>query len=909
MVRPLVLLFQEFAEQTVAPTTPDLNTILLGPAYQIYDYPDDKTLTEVTSYGARNQQVSLLPPANVPAITLAGLPGAAPGSWVDPESIRVFFDEAHVVLTQGTDGVTTTMPPYENYLQSATAQFITNGVRAGDTVVILPGDGMFVLPILEVESESLIRVASNIPVATSTAYFHVERKVNNEEIGKTFIIRPTFREGNELKILGGVTLPVNGVERTVIDARVYVAYRALRTDLTKIDSVSSKNEIVSKIGRIDSRNPLSVGLFVARQNAGQSPLYFYGVSSDDLQGYESARDAISVTDSLYAIVPLTQDLNVIAAFKAENEQLADPTRAINDGIPQKFRVVIGSGTLPTSSVKVPEESTGQIEQQADSAPFRASQLEIQGLNALSTRLKPGDKIAISASNAPRTLDGTYTIAHINDETHVEIDEELRGGGSQFPIAMNFTVTRPSTNEVLVGPYDYRITTGRDGVTYTNRIAGVQTPARRIIFQQDVTTAGGINRITEVAGASTTVFADFASNSITAKQLVNAFKGQGATVPFAGSVNFKVDLADENNDPVQTIGTDITFDESAYGGPVPAVLLGASRPDDIYNRLYDPNASFITADVGPGDILEIPKDPSGSFGGQNRRFVIDQVLSEQRLRIVNQDKGVFRSNTSTNEYELPHGDNRLGTGTIIDGFNMRYRVIRELTKDQQIANMVAISQSFNSRRALLTWPDRVLVAGLVDGSKPKNADGTLALAGPQPGYYLSAVLGGMTAGLPSQQGFSRLGIAGISKLEHSNDHFSDKQLTDLSDGGWYVFAQNSPMSLPYSLHQLTTDPATLESGEFSIVKNFDFVSLFFLGVLEPFLGVWNINNDTMGFVRQAMNTGIEQLKLRRVAKIGAPLKEATLTSVMQSPASADRIEVYIRVGLPKPLNVIGLHLVA
>lgn len=74
-------------------------------------------------------------------------------------------------------------------------------------------------------------------------------------------------------------------------------------------------------------------------------------------------------------------------------------------------------------------------------------------------------------------------------------------------------------------------------------------------------------------------------------------------------------------------------------------------------------------------------------------------------------------------------------------------------------------------------------------------------------------------------------------------------------------------------------------------------------------MWNINNDTLGFIRQALNTGTDNLKLRRVARIGAPINNATITSIEVSTASADRVEVFMQVDLPKPLNVIGLHLIA
>lgn len=37
-IRPVVLVFQEFATPTVTPTTPDLNCLIVGPAYFIQDY-------------------------------------------------------------------------------------------------------------------------------------------------------------------------------------------------------------------------------------------------------------------------------------------------------------------------------------------------------------------------------------------------------------------------------------------------------------------------------------------------------------------------------------------------------------------------------------------------------------------------------------------------------------------------------------------------------------------------------------------------------------------------------------------------------------------------------------------------------------------------------------------------------
>ena len=94
----------------------------------------------------------------------------------------------------------------------------------------------------------------------------------------------------------------------------------------------------------------------------------------------------------------------------------------------------------------------------------------------------------------------------------------------------------------------------------------------------------------------------------------------------------------------------------------------------------------------------------------------------------------------------------------------------------------------------------------------------------------------------------------------------------------------------------------------MVKNFDFLAKFFAAILDPFIGPWNVNEETLGFMRQAVNSGIAQLKLRRVARIGAPLIDAQVISLAVSTASPDRVEIYMNATRPTPLNVIGLHIV-
>ena len=924
MVRPIVLVFQEFATITAVPTTPDLNCLIVGPAFQLQDYPDDQAAIEVANYGTLNANNPYVPPvASVPTITLAAAPNLEAGAWVDPASIQVYFDEARVILASGTDGVTTTTAPDENTLSSTSATFITDGVAAGDTLIVdvpLGAPPNLVLTVLTVDSETVLRVTNNFVAIDTGLSYRVERELSDQLISSVFVNEPTFRISNQIEILGGVTLTVAAVSRVVAYARVYVEYRAYRTDLQIVDEVNTTTDITTNIGRIDSRNPLAAGVFLAKQNAGQAPIQYFGVETQDLIGYTKVRDTISTDESIYAVVPMISDLTVVSLFKTDNETLADPNLALASGVPQKFRVVIGDGTLGVNSTVSAEVVTGTTEPFGATVPPLTKTITLGTLTALtnSPPLQPGDLLTLTASENVGPIDGVYTIAHLNSETELEVDEAFPTviGAAE---GVNYTVTRPSTGATLVALDDNRaFSTSSEDVVLTSRVAGIIPGARTLAFTDVNTTAGGIHTIVETPGSATEVSLDLTVGTITAQEVVDAINsGTGVTVAFSGSVNLVASTptpATAQTTISIQLALALTGTAGAWTGAAGADdLTSTTVQDQAYVRLFDAAASFITDGVIAGDTIEMPENPNGVFGSNVKQFTVNTVVSEQRLEILNIVSGAYVNNTSLLENELPHLDNRLGAGAVagvgsVDQGTIRYRVIRELTRTQQVSNLVATSQSLNSRRAILAWPDTVKVSGLVDGSLAPNGDGTAADAANQPGYYLGCVIGGMTAGLPSHQGFSRLGINGIEQIFNSGDYFSEEQLTDISDGGWYVFKQNTPTSLPYSIHQLTTDPSTLESGEYSIVKNFDFVSLFFLDILEPFLGIWNINEDTLGFIRQAVNTGIENLKLRRVARIGAPINNATITSLEVSTASADRVEIFVEVDLPKPLNVIGLHLV-
>jgi hypothetical protein len=236
-------------------------------------------------------------------------------------------------------------------------------------------------------------------------------------------------------------------------------------------------------------------------------------------------------------------------------------------------------------------------------------------------------------------------------------------------------------------------------------------------------------------------------------------------------------------------------------------------------------------------------------------------------------------------------------------------MRNLIRAQQVDELVSVASSFSSKRTLLCYPNLVDVTNLVDGSLPRTTPTEPAAAASQPGYYLSCAVGGQTAGNPPQQGFTTLGIAGIDRVYNSVNYFTEELLTELSNGGVYVFVQDNPVALPYTIHEVTTDVTALEFSEYMVVKDFDFVAKTFLDTLIPFLGIWNVNPETIEFIKQALYTTGDVLKARVVAKIGSPLVNYTLQSVDVSSISPDRIEAQMDIDLPMVLNTIALHLVA
>lgn len=933
--RPNVIVSQDFAELTVTPDTPDLDVLIVGPCYQILDYLDDKDDCSAGDYGAEDQNwVDWVasPPTDV---ILTGPPNVKPGGVLDASSVKVFLDAVRAVILEwsaapqnctywaadnlfvGDNGTYTGshfgsmgVRAGDILLAQATATadvkktvkelaytltdlgtgatsllgFDVSGVIAGDIIEIMDDGagtsrngsytvkqayvlgGVVQSSVIEIEDASNLaglsgsanlrvsspagvikintldgtgcagavagkidlqdwcnlRCTTEFTVASDLVKmaWRVERELDDVEVSASDV----EVDGNEITVKAGIQVAVTGItgNKDVSFGEIYVEYVALRTDLQDVNTLSSYTEILSVLGKFDSRNPLCVGATVAKANT-TTAVKVFGIGSNDLTGYRNVLDAISTVREIYAIVPLTYNTTVLGEYNNMATTLADPTYVLTNGLKQKFRVILGALELQTWK-RMQNETSGASTYQK---PGSQTLTGILGLtitqniadpqpDLVAADVVPGDKLTITVGAVPTTY-GPFTIAHVNGTSSLEIDP----AGTPFPT----TGIAPAFDNWTA--------------LYTDALA----TSSFVITDS----TGLVTKMSLVPGAP-------------------------------GVTDFR--------------------------------LLSAAL-DELYLDLVDNTATFITDLLIPGDIIQIPQNPDLDQDWENnvQSWVVDTVVSETRLRVVNNG-----NNTPGVANELPHGVSRSAVGTppatepIVNG-NLVYRVIRNLDKTKQVTEMVTVAQGFSSRRLVLAYPDEVDVSGLVDGSLERTTPSTPATAAAQPGYYLSCAIGGQTAGQPPQQGFTNLGINGIDRIYKSNEYFNEEQLSDLSNGGVYVFAQDNPSALPYSIHELTTDVTALETGEYMITKDFDYVAWTFLDTMWPFIGTWNITNETMGFIRQALAQVIANMKGRYVRKIGAPIIDATITDVGVSTLSKDRIDAWIEVDLPMVLNTIALHLVA
>ena len=392
---PGVLVNQVFASASAVAAAPSLPACVVGPAYQVehkslagtyagsadtYLYPSLKSGAVITTAKVKAyiQQADLTETDITTSAT------------IDATDVDLPID-----LEEAIQGSSTTGQKTDKSFADVNAEFITNGVRAGDFI------------------------------AVTTSRYEIADIVSETEV--TLLVTPT--ETNDITYT---------VERT-LTGNVLVTYVALRTDAAVVDQFlefSTQDDMVTTFGEDALDDPESVlpfGLARAFRNAGRT-VYAYVIDGEaaEATGHGAAMDVLS-TKRLYHVAPLTYSTSVLASWISHaNTRSVAETKAWR-------RVYLSQVIAETLAVDTGADGATD----APGTGFSSATSTFQ-----SDGVKAGDILTLT----DQVDDPTYVIQTVDSETAVTLETAATGDltDEAFLIDRPYTRTQMAENLRAVG---------------------------------------------------------------------------------------------------------------------------------------------------------------------------------------------------------------------------------------------------------------------------------------------------------------------------------------------------------------------------------------------------------------------------------------------------------------------------
>lgn len=204
---------------------------------------------------------------------------------------------------------------------------------------------------------------------------------------------------------------------TVDEATLYVSYQALLTaEAGILKSLSNLSSVTAVLGKVSVDNPLGLGVQKALENSAGQPVYFVSVPSDDLEGYQSALQALESDPRPYFRVPMTTDESIFDLVAAHVTSEASDERG------NRCIGVVASliDTIVTKyGVKSDGDNwTGYVAIEPGSSPAIYTRLNVEGANFIEDVIRPGDQLRTSFG-ADAFGNATYKTAIIDEVIDAE----------------------------------------------------------------------------------------------------------------------------------------------------------------------------------------------------------------------------------------------------------------------------------------------------------------------------------------------------------------------------------------------------------------------------------------------------------------------------------------------------------
>ena len=285
-------------------------------------------------------------------------------------------------------------------------------------------------------------------------------------------------------------------------------------------------------------------------------------------------------------------------------------------------------------------------------------------------------------------------------------------------------------------------------------------------------------------------------------------------------------------------------------------------DDVsrtYITITSNNASFKNEDgsdkIKPGDTVYILNGSDNS-----ERYTVNKVISAETVEI--------RENPYAVKQE-----------------NKRIEVWHKMSKNEQAEYFGTIAGSFNTRRIMVVAPDIV-------------GEDTLEL----PGYYLAAAISGYKSGINAYQGMTRTEITGFDDYSRSKPYFTESQLDLMAKSGVCIVLTDSN-GTAYIRHALSTNTSTTADQEEVITRDYDYICKGIHSILNKYIGRYNSTSKVLSKIRDALRNTLQSYYNNGYITSYSNIK------VQSHALLADRVEVYVTIGLPFPINNIEVYVTA
>jgi hypothetical protein len=285
-----------------------------------------------------------------------------------------------------------------------------------------------------------INLADTLPSSTvltsQTVYVVVQQIFNDQQIPAT---NPLTSAPNlnisTVGTTGTITIKV-GVSLIfgpIVSGSVYVAYNALRTDLSgAILTINNEADLLGQLVDVTDSNPLGLAVQTALANT-TGRVRAIAIPTNDLAGHLEAL-TVAQGEQLYFLVPLTQDPSIIATYKAHCDQMSTPQNAA-------WRMVIANTAIPltmnvgTYSLASPNSNSG-----ANATTLVGSSYVLTASNAtfISDGVVPGDVINFTAATATPSQVGSWTVLTVISNQQLVISTTATATAISYYISRNMS---------------------------------------------------------------------------------------------------------------------------------------------------------------------------------------------------------------------------------------------------------------------------------------------------------------------------------------------------------------------------------------------------------------------------------------------------------------------------------------